>query len=286
MNFMDRFRRSWELGKASWAMLRSNPQFVLFPMVSTVAAVLVAALLGLGGFLAIPDFSDRLEAGTSSESFPLYILMVVIILVGTMITIYFNTALSAAVLQEMDGQESTFKSGLAAANQRKGTIIQWAVISTTVGLILSALRERGGIAGAIASWIGGMAWGLATFFVIPVLAARDIGPVDAIKESAGLLRRTWGEQVIGGAGVGLFGFIITLPIFIVAVVIAGVGIVSGSLIVAIPCVAIGLALGLLAIGVMTSLSAIFRTVVYRWATAHEVAPGYERGLLETAFARK
>lgn len=286
LGFMERFRRSWELGKASWQMLRSNPQFLLFPMVSTVAAVVVAAILGIGGFLAIPDFSDRLESSGNSESWPVYALMVAIVLAGTIITIYFNTALAAAVMQEMDGQDATFKSGLAAASQRKGTILQWAVISTTVGLILSALRERGGIAGNIASAIGGIAWGLATFFVIPILAARNVGPIDAVKESASLLRRTWGEQVIGGAGVGLFGFIITLPIIIVAIAVAGVGIASGSLAVAIPTIGIGLALGLVAIAVMTSLSSIFRTVVYRWATEHEVAPGYESGMLQHAFAPK
>jgi len=285
MGFMDRFRSSWELGKASWQMLRGNPQFLLFPMVSTVAAVIVAAILGFGGFLAIPDFTDRIEA-SNEQSWPVYVLLVIITLVGTMITIYFNTALSAALMQEMDGQEATFKSGLAVAGQRKGIILQWAVISTTVGLVLSALRERGGIAGSIASMIGGMAWGLATFFVIPILAARNVGPVDAIKESASLLKRTWGEQVIGGAGIGLFSFVITLPLIIVAVVLAAVGIGSGSLAVAIPAIAVALALGLVAIAVGTSLSSIFHTVVYRWATERDVAPGYESGMLESAFAPK
>lgn len=285
MGFMERFRKSWELGKASWQMLRSNPQFLLFPMVSSVAAVIVAIILGFGGFLAIPDFTDRLEA-SNEQSWPVYALLVLITLVGTIITIYFNTALSAAVMQEMDGQEATFKSGLAVASQRKGIILQWAVISTTVGLVLSALRERGGIAGSIASMIGGMAWGLATFFVIPILAARNVGPVDAIKESASLLKRTWGEQVIGGAGIGLFSFIITLPLIIVAVVLAGIGIGSGSLALAIPTIAVALALILIAVAVGTSLSSIFHTVVYRWATAHDVAPGYESGMLESAFAPK
>ena len=61
--------------------------------------------------------------------------------------------------------------------------------------------------GLLVAWIG-VGWAIATFLVVPVLAARDIGPIEAIKESASLLRRTWGENLIGQAGLGLaFGLI-------------------------------------------------------------------------------
>ena len=49
----------------------------------------------------------------------------------------------------------------------------------------------------------GVAWTLATFLVVPVLVTRDVGPIDAVKESAGLLRETWGENLIGNVGLGL-----------------------------------------------------------------------------------
>jgi hypothetical protein len=39
----------------------------------------------------------------------------------------------------------------------------------------------------------------------PVLAVEEIGPIEAVKRSASLLKRTWGEQIAGnlGDGVGL-----------------------------------------------------------------------------------
>jgi hypothetical protein len=36
----------------------------------------------------------------------------------------------------------------------------------------------------------GMTWSLATYLTVPVLVAKDIGPIDAVKESAALLRQT------------------------------------------------------------------------------------------------
>ena len=73
--------------------------------------------------------------------------------------------------------------------------------------LLRALRGRrgrqGALAGAIAARLGGVAWSLATFFVVPIILDEGAGPVTAIRRSASLLRETWGQQLAGGAAFGL-----------------------------------------------------------------------------------
>src|SRR5215212_10751368 len=71
----------------------------------------------------------------------------------------------------------------------------------------------------------GFAWNIATYLVVPVLAAEDIGPIDAVKRSTQLLKRTWGEQLVGNAGVGavfglmMFGiFLIGIPLVVLAAI--------------------------------------------------------------------
>jgi hypothetical protein len=39
----------------------------------------------------------------------------------------------------------------------------------------------------------GAGWTVATYLVVPVLVARDVGPVEAVKESALILKRTWAK---------------------------------------------------------------------------------------------
>ena len=36
-----------------------------------------------------------------------------------------------------------------------------------------------------------------------VLVVEGVGPVEAIKRSASLLRKTWGEQIVGNFSIGL-----------------------------------------------------------------------------------
>ena len=119
------------------------------------------------------------------------------------VAIFFNTALVGAAMIRMDGGNPTLRDGLAIARSRVGRIFGYAVIAATVGLLLQALEERVGWVGQFVIKLIGVAWTLATFLVVPVLVTRDVGPIDAVKESAALLRETWGENLIGTVGLGL-----------------------------------------------------------------------------------
>jgi len=125
------------------------------------------------------------------------------------------------------------------------------------------LRERAGIAGVIVAALGGMAWNIITFLVIPVLVVEGVGPIKAIKRSAGLLKKTWGEQIIGNAGIGLvfglLGFavavvgialgVLLMSAGIAALGIAGIGLVFGLLGFAVAVVGIALGVLLMSAGI-------------------------------------
>ena len=96
------------------------------------------------------------------------------------------------------GGNWTFRDGMELAWARKGTILQWAFVAATVGMILRTLEERMGLIGRLVMRIIGIAWTLACYFVVPALAFEDLTPIAAIKRSSKLFRDTWGEKVIGG----------------------------------------------------------------------------------------
>ncbi|HEX5164451.1 MAG TPA: DUF6159 family protein, partial [Thermomicrobiales bacterium] len=115
---------------------------------------------------------------------------------------------------------------------------------------------------------------------------QDIGPIDALKESGRLFKRTWGEQVVGNAGIGLFTFIIGLPLVIVAIVIAGIGFATGSIpVIVLTLIIAGLLIGL-TVAVGSTLSGIYRTVLYRWAITGETTPGFPQEAIRASFVPK
>jgi hypothetical protein len=202
----DRLARSWTLVKASAAVLRSDKELLLFPVISAVATLLVAASF------AVPVFGLRLFEG--GEIGPLgAVVGFLFYLCQYFVIFFFNTALVGAALIRLEGGDPTVADGLRIARSKVGVILGYAAIAATVGLLLRAASERAGVFGRILIGLLGMAWTVGTFLVVPVLVTRDVGPIDAVKESMTLLKRTWGENVAGNVGIGLaFGLLTGLVV--------------------------------------------------------------------------
>ena len=266
---MGRWGRSWVLVKLCWSVLRQDKELVVFPIVSAVAVVIVTAT-----FIVPGVFTGYWEAFTGDQGVPVsaWVLLVLFYLVQYFVIIFFNAALVSAALLRLKGGDPTLSDGLRGAWSHIGSVLGWAAIAATVGLLLQALRERGGFAGAIAAALGGFAWNVITFLVIPVLVVEGVNPIEAIKRSASLLKKTWGEQIIGTAGIGLiFGLI--------GLAIAAVGIALGVLVINAGVTAAGVAIiavAILAVVVVGMLSATLRGIYS--AALYQYAVGGETGV--------
>ncbi len=272
----EKFARSWELAKASAAVLRADKEMLLFPILSSLATLLVLATFALP--VAFTDiFADGFSPLAAVIGFLFYFCQYTVI-------VFFNSALVAAATIRMEGGDPTFSDGIRAARARLPAILGYAAIAATVGLLLKWLKDRDN--NVIVRLIGGglgVAWTLATFLVVPVLVNRDIGPIDALKESVALFKRTWGENAIGNVGIGAAFGLITFAVVLLG---AGVCFLAAQ-------ASIGLAIGLgvvfvlvvLMLGVVqAALSGIYSAALYRYATAHEAPAGF--GALERAFQPK
>src|SRR5690606_31841053 len=191
----EKFSRSWEMVKASAEVLRSDRELMLFPVLSGLATLLVMATFALP-VLALKLFANGWSVGGVLLGFVFYFCTYSVI-------IFFNCALVGAAMIRLDGGDPTLSDGLQAARSRLGAIFGYAAIAATVGVLLQALKGRDNnfIVRLVGSGLG-MAWTLATFLVVPVLVSRDIGPIDALKQSITLLKRTWGENAVGQVGIG------------------------------------------------------------------------------------
>src|SRR5262245_22771845 len=201
-----RLSNSWELVKASAAVLRADKELVVFPIVSAIGTLIVTATFALPLFLA-GMFDSMYVDGKGFQ--PLGMAVAFLFYLTQYFVIFFaNTALVGAAMIRLQGGDPTVGDGFQIALRRIGPIFGYALISATVGMILRAIAERAGFIGRIVISLIGLAWNLATYLVVPILAVEDVGPIEAIKRSTALLKRTWGEQVVGNAGLGaVFGLI-------------------------------------------------------------------------------
>jgi hypothetical protein len=276
---MGRISRSWELVKASWSVLRTDKELLLFPVVSTILTIVVVAIF------AIPVFaSDAIDRWTNRGAFSIVdlVLLVLFYVVTSAVVIFCNAALVGAANIRLNGGDPTVRDGFRIAFGHIGAILGWAVVTATVGMVLRALRERGGIVGTIAAAIGGIAWGLITFLVVPVLVIEGIGPVDAIRRSGELLRKTWGEQIVGNASIGLVFGLIAVGVGVVGFGLSAV-LAAGAWPLGVGLGAITLAI-ILALAVLGgTLSGIFTVALYRYATTGQPGGAFPVEVMDSAF---
>lgn len=268
------FRRSLDLIKTSWSVLSQDKEILLFPILSSIACLIVVVSFIIPAVLTGAGISTL-----SDHDILTYGILFIFYLITYFIVIFFNVGLITCANIRMNGGDPTFSDGISNAIRHLPRIVAWALISATVGVILSVIRDKSNVIGQFISSLLGVAWTLLTFFVIPVMILEEKGVIDSIKESAVLFRRTWGETVVGQGGITLiFGLIALLglvPVFIV--LLLG----NGPLIVT----TIGLYLLLIVILAVigSALQGIFNTALYLYAKNGSIPSAFSADLIKNAF---
>ncbi|HEV8694717.1 MAG TPA: DUF6159 family protein [Lysobacter sp.] len=273
----EKFSRSWGLVKASAAVLRSDKELMAFPVISGLVTLAVLATFLLP-IVALRMFDNGFSVVGAVWVFLFYFCQYSVI-------IFFNCALVGAAMIRLDGGDPTLADGFNAAKARLPAILGYAAIAATVGLVLKRMKDDDNLLMRIVGSGLGAAWTLATFLVVPVLVSQDVGPIDALKRSVSLLKRTWGENAIGTVGIGMAFGVITLAMILIGLLLAYLAAqVSVALAVV---VAVLFVIAVLLLGVyQTALSGIYSAALYRYATAGEAPPAFQSLQLEHAFQPK
>lgn len=289
---LQRIGRGWQIAQASFAVLRLHPKLLLLPIASGIAFLALFAAIAFSVFAGSKSglIREQLQ-GVPLNEVTVFALLFAFYFACTFIIVFFNAALVFCALQCFAGKEPSFGAGLATAAGRLPQILGWSLAAATVGLLLnilqSALKDRLGFLGGLLGGLLETAWAVATYFVVPVLVVDGVGPIEAVKRSSAILRRTWGEAAAGEGGLGAIGFLLFVPVALLIGLMRNAGIdLHGR-----PALAIALVVTVgvyvLALTVVfVALGTIFRTGTYVYATTGKAPASMDAALLQGAFRPK
>lgn len=278
---MGRWARSKQLASASWQLLRNDKELMVLPLISGVASLAVAATFLYPLFLS--SKTTDVAGQTEFQMQPIgYLVLLVMYAVLAYVTIFFKTALLCGADERMRGGNPTLGSALSGAASNAGRILPWALVTATVSVILRSLEERAGILGRLVIGLVGMAWAVVTFLVLPIVVFEQVGVGTAIKRSAELLKRTWGENLIVNIGIGLIAMLLSLPAILLLVAGAATGTALGfgtTVVIAV--------VWLIAVSCWSSaMTAVFQLALYRYATQAPLPQEFAQVNLQEAFGPK
>ena len=319
-----RIQRSSALFKASWSVLREDKTLLLFPILSSLASLVVIASFAIPVVtLLTTDETLRNEVittmnqaeqanqspseaaaatnetgGDSGAVIPEgwkitgYVYLFAFYFVTSFVVIFFNAALIAAANERFQGRPTGVGAGISIALKRLPQILGWTLVATTVNLILRAIEERVGLVGRIIVSLIGIGWAIAIYFAVPAVVLEGVGPIGAIKRSGQTIRKTWGESLMIAVGFGLAGIVITV-FGIILIVGGGLAIAAaagdGTAIGMTAGIAIATCGVLVLVGwaiLSGTLRGITQTALFRFATDGTVVSGFDQHDLEVAFQQK
>ncbi len=284
----EKITQSWALAGQCWGVLKEDPALMLFPLMSAAALILLLASFAAPIWVVAHHIGTvQTEYSTTHTArLAYYVLLGAFYLITYSVMIFFNTAMIAVALRRLDGEDASVGEGLRLAWDNAASILAYAVIAATIGWILHGIEERVGFIGRIVVGLVGAAWSIASSMTLPVLVLENVGPIEAISRSLELMKRNWGENVVGTGGIGLAVAVIAVPTVLPAYIFMRAAFATGKLSHIILACILMVAV-LLVIGVLrTTLHAVYTAALYRFATGAKDNHGIDAGLLAGAFVSK
>jgi hypothetical protein len=238
---MNKFKRSGKLLKASFAVLLREKKLLLFPVIATMLAAVVALffiapivfyptghpIFSAAHWSALAEkFTQGFTPTHHSPSQPVLVgktgvmtffadhwwaapFFAATYFTSMFLATFCNVAFYYEIMQAFGGNAVSIRRGFRFAAARWRIVLMWSLFAGLVGYLIQTVQERLGFFGRIMTGLVGFVWSVACIFIIPTLV-RDTetnSPIKLLKNSVGTLRRTWGETVVGFVGIQLFSFL-------------------------------------------------------------------------------
>ncbi len=267
---MGKFSRTFSLLRASWDILKADKEMLVFPVLSLLVTIFFYLIVYMLAFGSVSSLSN-LRYAQSSHHIEYYIVLFLIYFCNYVIVVFFNSAVVACAYVRMNGKNPTVSFGFRAAWSRIHLIIRWSLFAATIGLLLAMVEERIGKIGRLITGLFEIGWALASFLVIPIFVVEKKGPMEALKDSSKLLKKTWGENLISGVGFGLVSLVLVVPAVIIMILItsmAGPGF-------GIPMIITMVFYFVVVSMIISVLKTIFQVALYQYARTSKVPEGFD-----------
>ena len=273
------------MAKLGVAVVRADPELMVYTSLSALFSLMAigAAISGSVGLNAVawdPECVGEEYHNTDCGGELVYAhlaIWFVFYLLVSVITVFWNAAIIASAYERLSsGTNPSFSYGIGQAMKCLPQILVWGIVAGTVGLFIQILEGLSHsedsplplrfVAG-LASFMLGVAWWIATFFVIPIIVLEKAGVLDVMGRSTELFERTWGEDVTSHIGTGLLMTLCIVILFFISIplmTMGEVGVILGMVM---------LAVGILfAVLFFSTVDAVNRASLFYYAKTGEMPP--------------
>lgn len=318
-----RIARSWMIFKNSLSVLNCNKKLLVFPLLSACFLIMIALLIFSGIFAvvianpkiiknfngcsseqaifskttqapaaAVSPESDKRNDASDVPQYAIHVFEIIILFIAYFVSVFlatfFNVAFYSEIIHGLNSEPVFLMRGFKFAFAKRGSIAMWALLGATVGVTLKFLEERLGWIGRLVIRFIGLAWNVVTVFAVPVIICEEnsFNPINNVKTSAAIIRKTWGESLVGFLGISVLNGLLVIPILLLAAVLAIVSGIYVSVVLAIIIGVLGVA-AIVAVSILLDVAQkIYIASLYLYATTGFLNAAYNEELMQNPWKVK
>lgn len=289
------FRRSLHIVQLSLRVIAKNKKLLVFPTVSFVLTLMILAAFFAPTMLDPTSASWRQwdawqtlihRSGAAFNSWNVdghpgrpwigYLTLVAFYLGSMVSSTFVNVAFYHEIIKGMAGEGVSLRRGVAFACRRIRAILVWSLFAGSIGLLLQSIPERFGLLGKIIPRLVGFTWSIAATFVIPIMIRTEsANPLTLLKSSVTTIRNTWGEFVVGYAGIQFFPMVVVLVVPLIWILARDGSVAAGLTVWFLLAMTWGMFIYM--------VSSVFRCALYVYASEGAVPEPYSADILDAAW---
>lgn len=214
MRFISRLIVGLMLGRSSLSVVWRDKTLLFFPFTSFFLAFLIL----LQFYISVGQDKIQLlmntqvnAAGVQHVNWGWYFALLMAYFVIYFVATFFNVALVGATNLSINGKDTQFRDGLAAAARNVHWTLFWALLSSTIGVLLRIADHERHCSAFLRRRLG-VSWSLLTYFVLPVISLEGVGVFAAMARSNTIMGETWGENIRPRFSLSSFLVLLNLPL--------------------------------------------------------------------------
>jgi hypothetical protein len=283
----ENIKNGWAIASQTRKAIFKDKELFVYPILSAIVAIIEAIVIFAGLFITV---------GAGNPIIWLVGLFL-LYLVSAFTSTYFLMALMIAFRSFQNGKKLGLGEAMGQVSSYTGLILQWAIFTAVVLMILRIIESRlQGIGRILVSAIGGAAISVATLFAVPIILDERTGPIKTIEVSVAFFTKNFGSTFGGILCSDLYGLLFVLLGIVVVIsgILAGLYAVNssgsvpfvGGVITAIAIVAVGFAFILFGAILSALISNIFKLVLYDFQKTGTLPDGFDKELMQKAIKQQ
>ncbi len=212
---MTSLKRSWVIFFSCLRLFSQNKRLIIFPLFAIFAEILLFVLV-FGAMLMIHFHGHLSRLWHLEENPPIVWIYIIYLLLYYVIFHFVSLLISGGLLiyqwRRFQNKPISMIKAVGLSVRRWLLIVKWMLVFSCVNIFMVIFEKPSNWLGKLSANYLGLCWWLSISLVFPIIIIEQKSPLNALRTSASLIKKTWGERISRRIGFGLIYMLLLLPV--------------------------------------------------------------------------